>query len=167
MQSIETLKKLLIVCDDDDEFEEIDYCHHFQVLTDVRLDIIQYISRLMQDEPYYFKLYMPTKNAEAAKISPETTLELLYFPFGVLSVNLWNRLLGDKDNPVHELLKYFDFEVRSLRMLLSIKDFDKNECITAEALNKHHIVDTIGLHSYEHIYTDAQRFFEGWQVLPV
>ena len=41
MQSIETLKKLLIVCDEDDEFEEIDYRSHFQVLTDVRVDIIQ------------------------------------------------------------------------------------------------------------------------------
>lgn len=90
MQSIETLKKLLIIADEDDEFEEVDYRSHFQALTDVRLDIIHYIERLMQDEPYYFKLYLPIKNAEVAKISPETTLELVYFPFGVLSANLWD-----------------------------------------------------------------------------
>lgn len=167
MQSIEKLKKLFIIVDENDEFEKIDYRSHFQVLTDVRLDIIQYICRLMQDEPYYFKLYMPALNAEVAKISPETDLELLYFPFGVLSTSVWNKLLSDKDNPVHELLKCFDFEVRSLRMLLSIKDFDESKCITTEVLNNHHIVDVFGLHSYEHIYTDAQRFFEGWDVAPV
>ena len=167
MQSIEKLKKLLIIADEDDEFEEIDYNNNFRVLTDVRLDIIQYISRLMQDEPYYFKLQMPIKNVEIAKISLETDLELLYFPFGVLSTSVYKKLQNDKDNPVHELLKCFDFAVRSLRMLLSIKDFDESRCITTEVLNNHHIVDVFGLHSYEHIYTDAQRFFEGWQVAPV
>lgn len=167
MQSIEELKKLLIIADEDDELEKVDYRSHYQVLTDVRLDIIQYIGRLMQDEPYYFKLYLPALNAEAAKISTDIDLELLYFPFGVLSTSVYKKLQNDKDNPVHELLKYFDFEVRSLRMLLSIKDFDESRCITTEVLNEHHIVDTIGLHSYEHIYTDAQRFFEGWQVAPV
>lgn len=167
MKSIEELKKLLIIADEDDELEKVDYRSHYQVLTDVRLDIIQYIGRLMQDEPYYFKLYLPALNAEAAKISTDIDLELLYFPFGVLSTSVYKKLQNDKDNPVHELLKYFDFEVRSLRMLLSIKDFDESRCITTEVLNEHHIVDTIGLHSYEHIYTDAQRFFEGWQVAPV
>ena len=167
MQSIEKLKTLLIIADEDDEIEEIDYHSHFQILTEVRLDIIQYIGRLMQDEPYYFKLYLPALNAEAAKISTNTDLELLYYPFGVISVNLWNKLLRDEDNPVHELLKYLDFEVRRLRMLLSIKDFDESRCITTEVLNNHHIVDVFGLHRYERIYTDAQRFFEGWQVAPV
>lgn len=167
MQSIEKLKTLLIIADEDDEIEEIDYRSHYQVLTDVRLDIIQYIGRLMQDEPYYFKLYLPALNAEAAKISTDIDLKLLYFPFGVLSTSVYKKLQNDKDNPVHELLKYLDFEVRSLRMLLSIKDFDESRCITTEVLNNHHIVDVFGLHSYEHIYTDAQRFFEGWQVAPV
>jgi hypothetical protein len=151
-----------------DEFEEeVDYRNHFQVLTDVRLDIIHYIERLMQDEPYYFKLYLPAKNAEVAKISPETTLELLHCPFGIFSLNLWNKILADKENPVHELLVYFDFEVRSLRMLLSIKDYDEGKCITTEELIKHNVLDVYGLHGYEHIYTDAQRFFEGWRVEPV
>lgn len=167
MTSIENLKKLLIIADMDDEFEEVDYHKYYQVLTDVRLDIIHYIERLMQDEPYYFKLYLPAKNAEVAKISPETTLELVYFPFGVLSASLWTKLLSDKENPVHELLVYFDFEVRSLRMLLSIKDYDEGKCITTEELIKHNVLDVYGLHGYEHIYTDAQRFFEGWRVEPV
>ncbi len=86
MTSIENLKKLLIIADMNDEFEEVDYHNYYQVLTDVRLDTIRYMERLMQDEPYYFKLYLPAKNAETAKISPETTLELVYFPFGVLNL---------------------------------------------------------------------------------
>lgn len=160
MTDIEKLKDLLIVCDEADDLMHLDYHEYYLTLKNAKVELINYIKRMMQDEPYFFKLYLPSENAEACKISREVNLELIYFPFGIFSINLWDKLLKDKDNPVYELIEFLDFETSSLRVLLSARDFPRTEYITTQTLTKYNILDVFGLHNYENVYTDATRYFE-------
>ncbi|MDE7476666.1 MAG: hypothetical protein K2M91_01725 [Lachnospiraceae bacterium] len=161
-ETIERFREMLIVCDNPEEFTESQYEEYFQVLSDVKSDLVSYIGRIMNTEPYYFKLYMPSKNVEAAQLNSNGAgglMELVYLPFGVFSLNVWNKICkADSDNPVYRLLEVLDFDTRAIRMFLSVRDAYP-DYITTEIINEYGILDIFSLHSFEHIYTDATRYF--------
>ena len=160
--AVEKFRDMLIVCDNPEEFTESQYQEYFRVLSDVKSELVSYIGRIMGTEPYYFKLYAPSKNVEAAQLNSngtDSTMELIYLPFGVFSVNVWRKIrIADNDNPVYRLLECMDFDTRAIRMFLSVRDINP-DYITTEVLNEYGILDIFSLHSFEHIYTDATRYF--------
>ena len=156
MNAVERLMDMLCVYD---SLEEVVYQDYFKVLNDVKTELADYVSREMQSEPYYFKLYLPTKNVEVAQINSSSALELIHLPFGVFSLNVWQKLGVSDGNPFYQLLRYLDFETRGIRTYLSVRNVDSHAVITTEMLNEYGILDIFSLHSFEHVYSDATKYF--------
>ena len=156
MDAVEKLMDMLCV---HDNLEKVSYQEYFKALNDVETELADYVSREMGSEPYYFKLYLPTKKVEAAQITSGSALELIHFPFGVFSLNVWNKFGVSDENPIYRLLRYLDFETRGIRTYLSVRNVDSHAVMTTEMLNEHGILDIFSLHSFENIYSDATKYF--------
>lgn len=162
MSNIEKLRNLLIVCDEPEEITQEQYQEYFQTMSNCKQEVISYISQIMGCDQYYFKLYMPSKNAECTHITQNKTdisSELVYLPFGVFSLNVWSKI-RNTDNPVYQLLQCLDFDTRAIRTWLSAKGVPDDTDITTKLLNDYNILDVFSLHSFEKIYTDVTKYFE-------
>lgn len=160
--AIERLSNMLIVCDEPEDVSHNQYKEYFQTMSNCKQEVVRYISSLMGSDQYYFKLYMPSVNAECTQITPNKTdecLELIYLPFGVFSLNVWGKI-RNTDNPVYKLLKCLDYDTRAIRTWLSAKGVPDDTNITTKLLNEYNILDVFSLHSFEKVYSDAAKYFE-------
>lgn len=120
------------------------------------LGVDDYIMSVMDGEPYQFTLTVPSletlKFGDNGFKQVEEPSEMIFFPFGSFSVNVWSRLCDDTDNPLFKMLRYFYKCVRCIRQMLDFMGVDSNAVLTDDLLISCGIEDAFGIHRYEHIY---------------
>lgn len=121
-------------------------------LADVEREIECYLDNLMGDEEFVFELVLPLKSVmHYGAIG----IEVVRLPFGSFSINLWEELLADKDNPIFKLLRYFEDSIENLRKVLNTDNYG---VITMKDLNDNQIIDIYSLHSYIDVYKDIDKY---------
>ena len=127
----------------------------YNMLAHVREELANYIEETMRSNSYIFELILPLENISYFNLIDEEVVKL---PFGMFSVNLWEKLLEDKENPVFKVLSYFEDCIHILRSNLGI---GKYEVIVLDSLNKRGIIDVYSLHSYVGVFENISNYFEG------
>lgn len=83
--------------------------HPQQVVENNLLNLVKeeldiWVEERMGNSPYVFGLILPNTTSLPDKTK---NIETVMKSFGIFSVNLWEILINDKDNPVFKVVQYF------------------------------------------------------------
>lgn len=146
------------VCSEPIEMTEEEILSKFALIQRVKAELELYISELMGAEPYLYEVVLPLGKIKSNSITVGNSGEIIRFPFGMFSINLWEKLLADKDNPVFKVLTYFEFNVKGIKSLLVNQGVNPKQFVTVSLLNKHKITDIFSLHSFINVYDNASDY---------
>lgn len=158
--NVNELIDFMAVCSEPIEMTEEDILSKFALIQRVKAEIELYISELMGTEPYLYEIVLPLGKIKNNSITVSDSGEIIRFPFGMFSVNLWKKLLENKDNPVFKVLTYLEFNVKGMQNLLETKGVNPKQFVTVNLLNEHKIMDIFCLHSFMNIYLNATDYFK-------
>lgn len=159
-KKIEELREFLSVCESPNPLTPQDIEAAFDLLQAAKNEARQYMLELMNGKPSHCRVTMPVGDLEVFSIDKKEVeelddIELIHLPFGVFSLNLWQELLKDKNNPLFQILDYFEFNTRGIRNILAMHGVEPSVIIDCDLLNEHDIMDIYSLHSYENVYRDV------------
>lgn len=158
-KNVEVLRNFHPIYEEPEPMSHEDVLNAFKVLKNAYKDVEDYLTELMSDEQGLVELVLPFHDFKICNIvSSDMADEIFQFSFGTFSLSLWNKLVVDKNNPVFQLLEYFEFYVRLLQNLLAMQGFDIETLVTVEVLNEYQIMDIFSLHNYIGVYDDFQYF---------
>lgn len=158
-RNVEALRNFVPIYEEAEPIRYEDVLEAIRMLELAYLDIEYYIKELMHGEQCLVKLIFPLHDFKICNIvSNDVEDEIFQFSFGSFSLNVWNKIIVDKDNPLLQLLEYFEFYSRGIRNLLAMQGVDTEQLITFDLLDKYKIVDIFSLHSYIGVYDDFQYF---------
>lgn len=144
-----------VIITDKSSLTEKELVGFYDLMANTKDEVIEYIRKLMKLEPYVYELDLPLGKIRdtGLTISDE---ELVKLPFGTFSLNLWQKLTEDKENPVYKLLFYLDFSLTYLRSVLVV---NRKGVITLDTLNERGIIDVYSLHSYNGVYDGIDEYW--------
>lgn len=160
--NVENLLGTLLVCEDADKLSLVDMQDAYALLKQVKLELTDYIKQLVSStEPYIVDLKMPLDSVHTINldnINPD--LIILHLPFGTISLNVWQKLKENLDNPVFKVLRYFSDNVKCIRDILTMYGVADSVPLTRELLEEYKIFDLYGLHEYENAYKDFDKYLD-------
>ena len=167
-ENVQKLRKFLSVCEMPDPISSKDIEDAYNLLQATKEELKAYISELMKGKTFSCRIIMPAGDLQECGFDDSADLvtavnnteESIHLPFGSFSMNLWQELLKDKDNPVFQVLNYFEFNVRGIRNTLVMHGVPAKTAITCNLLNEHDIMDIFSLHSYENVYRDIFSYIQ-------
>lgn len=136
-----------------DEIEEAQ-----QLLSKVRKECGLYVKDLMGDLGYVMVLNLPVKRLEISSQS-DGDLDLVCFPFGMFSINLWKKLQLDDKNPIFRVIRYFELNARYLETVLG-ELIENNQLMTDRMMTENQMIDLYSMHSYYYLYKDASDYLK-------
>lgn len=144
-----------VIITDKSSLTEKELVGFYDLMANTKDEVIEYIRKLMKLEPYMYELDLPLGKIRdtGLTISDE---ELVKLPFGTFSLNLWQKLTEDKENPVYKLLFYLDFSLTYLRSVLVV---NRKGVITLSMLEEKGIIDVYSLHSYIGVYDSIDEYW--------
>lgn len=158
-RNIEALRNFIPVYEKTEPMDMQDCKEALRTLKLAYLDIEYYFKELMFEESYFVELILPFEQFEICTFYEDyVDEEYVTFPFGTFTLNVWNKFIVDKENPLSQLLEYFEFYSRGIRNLLAMQGFDTEQLITNDVLNEYQIEDVYSLHTYIGIYDEFQYF---------
>lgn len=161
-ENVQKLRKFLSVCEMPDPISSKDMENAYNLLDAAKEEMKSYILKLMEEQTFSCRIIMPAGVLQEFGFNDSadihTTEESIHLPFGSFSMNLWQELLKDKENPVFQVLEYFEFNTRGIRNILTMHGVSDKEVITCDLLNEHDIMDIFSLHSYENVYRTVSEY---------
>lgn len=159
-KNVEKLMNFMVVCEEpgDEKLKGV-MLEIFPLLQRVRLEVALYLTELMGNEPFYFDLVYPFETICMSNTDNKELLEIVMLPCGTFSMNVIEKLLADVDNPVMQILNYFEFNSRGLRNIMAMHGVSGH--ISLEMLKEHKILDVLSLHSCVNIYEGAVDTMKG------
>ena len=129
-------------------------------------EAMSYVTRLAGEDNDICKVVIPMGDwyigGDSNMLSSKPWLgeqEIIYFPFGYFTANLWNKLNEDKDNPLFRLLKYFESCTHYLRATaLMCEGVEPDTLLTCKVLEECGMLDMFALHCYENVYKNVSDF---------
>lgn len=168
--AVDELCQMVAVCGAGNDVAYTPYEKAVNLFQRAMLEVEDCILELMKDtdEAYEYAVILPNLACAGVEIAflhgkggnDDALLEPVFFPFGVFSVNLWEKLSKLQDNPLFKLLRYFSKNVKCIRSILSMAGYDDNKPISENRMEWYDIYDVFGLYRYEHIYESVTDYIE-------
>ena len=104
-----------------------------------------YVSRLAREEDDICKVIIPKGDwyigGDRDVLALKSWLgekEIIYLPFGYFTANLWKKLKRDSDNPLFQLLRYFERCIKYIREIaLRIEGVEQDTLLTSSMLEEY------------------------------
>ncbi len=91
--------------------------------------------------------------------------DLLTTPIGRMDLFAYRTIIEMERNPVRLLFEFFQKLLHQMHLIIAIHGVDKNDLLSSQVLDAHHIVDVLEIYKFDSSWYDINRFFEG--VVPV
>lgn len=159
-KNVEKLMDVMVVCEEPTT-EMLDgvLFEVFPLLQRVRLELGLYLSETMGNEPFYFDLVCPFESLLITNTDDTGLLDIVKLPFGIFSINVVEKLVADKGNPVMKVLEFLEFNTRGIKNIMAMHGV--TGFISLDMLKEHKILDVLSLHSCVGIYEDACETMKG------
>lgn len=158
-RNIEALRNFIPVYEKAEQTDLQDCTEALRLVRMAYLELEYYFKELMFDESYFVELILPHEEFKICTFYEDfVDEEYITLPFGTFTSNVWNKLLADENNPLFQLLEYFEFHTRLLHNLVGMYGVGNEQFITYDVLQKYQIEDMYSLHTYVGIYDEYWKF---------